>query len=359
MRMRRDAAWVPFGASREAGLQLVPLRVDDPGHHVGKQVCLQRRELHQALVLPDRRKVGKATRRVDAVHVAIEHRLEGRRRHLLQPLARRVVPNDGVVARVRRDSVEGVGVHLHVLEPRDERGAGRQRRLELLAQLVVALDRKDLIGLVVETGGLVVPRAVGGDEWDAEQARQVRPERRRVVLVPRHLARWRPLLLRLVFVLLVAGLGVEGAAAAHQDEYLLALAPQQRERGRVVEVSAVTELERVPHAHVGLEARGGHQSLEGSVLDPAHKRELLRAEARGLHHGARAEVKLQRVGLAKALAPFGRMHTWHVANVDSLADASQAAHLHRGTRVVGQHLARRHHILYGRVVVVLRARLLG
>ena len=97
--------------SREAGLQLVPLRVDDPRHHVGEQVGLQRRELHEGgRILPRRLVVREVALRVGLA--LPEHFLEGLQRHLVQPLFRRMVVEDGVVARVRLDPMEGIAEHL-------------------------------------------------------------------------------------------------------------------------------------------------------------------------------------------------------------------------------------------------------
>ena len=97
--------------------------------------------------------------------------------------------------------------------------------------------------------------------------------------------------------------------------------------------SAQTRIGRGGGKHVGLKARSGHHRLEGRVHN--HALALLPHHA-GELHAARSNVELERVGQvgdAEAAAPFGRVHPWHVGNVDSLGDASHATHLiaHHGS----------------------------
>ena len=112
-----------------------------------------------------------------------------------------------------------------------------------------------------------------------------------------------------------------------------ACGPDREDEDRTTSGGGETRIGRGGGKHVGLKARSGHHRLEGRVHN--HALALLPQHA-GELHAARSNVELERVGQvgdAEAAAPFGRVHPWHVGNVDSLGDASHATHLiaHHGS----------------------------
>lgn len=91
------------------------------------------------------RRAGGRTKRGDDWNLAL-NRLDDlcRLRHRLQPRSGRVdVPDAQVDGPPPADAVEGVCVHRHALEERDERPALRLARVKLAPHLAVRLDRKD------------------------------------------------------------------------------------------------------------------------------------------------------------------------------------------------------------------------